>query len=297
MPEIKPTASTHSRVMKWVRWIHGYLGLFLIPWILLYGVTGFLFNHYGAFADHEVRRVDLKAGGTTLLSSFPSPDSAAAMTLRAYAEKTGKTLKPAPELRARYTEPAYFSVRNGSKDYDLTANMTNGSGLVHAYFRPAAPPLAQPTWFELQDSLKARGAFNVGRIITDTPITGVKWDQGPLLRFNVLLDGAPFSADYDIGQAKLRLSPEKGWPASISFRQFLLSLHTHRAYPISPGVETLWALFVDITAISMVLWALTGLLLWYQRRNTRLSGLAVLLISVLSGLGLGCWMWELFRRM
>jgi len=39
------------RIMHLVRRTHLYLGLFLFPWAILYGVTGFLFNHPTLFAD------------------------------------------------------------------------------------------------------------------------------------------------------------------------------------------------------------------------------------------------------
>ena len=47
----EPRRSAGRRVMHTIRRLHLYLGLFLLPWSILYGVTGFLFNHPTAFAD------------------------------------------------------------------------------------------------------------------------------------------------------------------------------------------------------------------------------------------------------
>ena len=42
------------RLRQLARRAHLYFGLFLLPWALLYGTTGFLFNHPGAFPDTTI---------------------------------------------------------------------------------------------------------------------------------------------------------------------------------------------------------------------------------------------------
>ena len=37
------------RIIKFLRRIHLYAGLFLLPWVFLYGVTGAMFNHQELF--------------------------------------------------------------------------------------------------------------------------------------------------------------------------------------------------------------------------------------------------------
>src|SRR5262245_21617562 len=43
----------HRPAMHWVRRLHLFSGLIMLPWVLLYGVTAFLFNHPGAFPDRQ----------------------------------------------------------------------------------------------------------------------------------------------------------------------------------------------------------------------------------------------------
>ena len=45
----------YSVVLRLIRRIHLYTGLFMTPWVFLYGVSGFLFNHPGAFSGGDVR--------------------------------------------------------------------------------------------------------------------------------------------------------------------------------------------------------------------------------------------------
>ena len=62
----------YTAALKWLRRIHLYSGLFMTPWVFLYGITGFLFNHPDAFSDRAVRyagRAELKG---TALEDFPT---------------------------------------------------------------------------------------------------------------------------------------------------------------------------------------------------------------------------------
>src|SRR5262245_33925407 len=62
---VRPVRRPWYRVaMHWVRRIHLYSGLFMFPWVMLYGITALLFNHPGAFPDrvqHVLTREDFVA--------------------------------------------------------------------------------------------------------------------------------------------------------------------------------------------------------------------------------------------
>ena len=76
-------SNSRSRVryhaaLKFIRRVHMYFELFLLPWVFLYGVSAFLFNHPDAFPDREVRTLDRSeiayAGSGRLRSiSWPRP--------------------------------------------------------------------------------------------------------------------------------------------------------------------------------------------------------------------------------
>ena len=50
------------RLDLWIRRIHLYSGLFMLPWVLLYGFTALLFNHPNTMTDGntEVTSFELK---------------------------------------------------------------------------------------------------------------------------------------------------------------------------------------------------------------------------------------------
>jgi len=52
---------TRATVLRYLRRIHMYASLFMVPWIVLYGSTGFLFNHPTAFQPADGTRVEARS--------------------------------------------------------------------------------------------------------------------------------------------------------------------------------------------------------------------------------------------
>src|SRR5215207_1607931 len=75
--------SLRKRVMHVVRRTHLYLGLFLLPWAVLYGVSGFLFNHPTAFADAPTATFGTSELAGTPMESVLKPQDVAAQVVTA----------------------------------------------------------------------------------------------------------------------------------------------------------------------------------------------------------------------
>src|SRR6478672_1275705 len=73
----------YNMAMKFVRRAHMYVGLSLVPFVILYGVTAFLFNHPDWFSDRSVRLITTKDAAGTPLGSFPAADALAARVVAA----------------------------------------------------------------------------------------------------------------------------------------------------------------------------------------------------------------------
>lgn len=70
----------------------------------------------------------------------------------------------------------------------------------------------------------------------------------------------------------------------MSLRTFLLRLHKAHVYPSAGGARWAWALLVDVMALAMVSWGVTGLFMWWQIKRTRGIGTWLVAISlVLAG--------------
>ena len=59
-------------------------------------------------------------------------------------------------------------------------------------------------------------------------------------------------------------------------------MHTTHHFPLRVGPLWFWALFEDLLGVTMVIWAISGLVMWWQIKRTRLAGV----LSIAAALGL-----------
>jgi hypothetical protein len=78
---------------------------------------------------------------------------------------------------------------------------------------------------------------------------------------------------------------------SLAPRTFLTNLHKAHGYPTSEtNARTFWAVIVDIMSSVMILWGVTGLVMWWQIKRTRVSGGVCLALSLAGAIWLGIGM-------
>ena len=132
--------SPRKRVMHAVRRAHLYLGLFLLPWAVLYGVTGFLFNHPTAFADAPTKSFGPGELADTPMAAPPKPDAVAAQVVAALNDRAKGDAKYSlvePE-KARYTRDfAFATVKAAGQDVSILFDVNHPGGTVRS--RPAVP--------------------------------------------------------------------------------------------------------------------------------------------------------------
>ena len=293
----------YNRAMKWIRRIHMCLGLFMFPWVFLYSITGFLLNHPGAFPDHEIRKVDSQILEDTELDGLPAPDEAARGLLHSLAEMAGTSLEGYkiihPE-RARYSHQGMFNTTQSGKRYQLALHPNERSGKLH--IRPVEPrrktPLGSVQSLQQSDlthqRLRARATAVFRRL--GIPAKNVYMQWGPLLEFQMTDGDQTWIVNYNLSNQNIGARPREGWPGISSIRQYLLRLHLTHTFPTETGSRTFWAIMVDAVAACLVLWALSGLLIWWQRKNLRLAGAIITGISVLWACGLGYIMYQMFKQ-
>lgn len=130
-----------KRVMHAVRRAHLYFGLFLLPWAVLYGVTGFLFNHPTAFADAP--SVTFGAGelAGTPMGTPAKPSEVAEQVVKALNERAPGDHKyelVEPE-KAKYTRDfAFATVKTEGQEVSLLFDVNRPGGTVRS--KAAAPP-------------------------------------------------------------------------------------------------------------------------------------------------------------
>lgn len=125
----------YNRAMKLVRRIHLYAGLFMTPWVFLYGVSACLFNHPELFADQEVRRFGPERLARTALAQ-PLKAATLAGQVVAALNATGSDAGPRGTYRLVRAEEAEFerdlfaSVRGGRLEHTIRLDLESGSGTV-----------------------------------------------------------------------------------------------------------------------------------------------------------------------
>lgn len=303
-------------MMYWIRRLHMYLGLLLLPWALMYGVTAFLFNHPTAFGDAPMTFFTSEAARGTEMETLPSPvemaaavvqelnerqkpatayqlgDPGKARFVREFAFATvaadgqqvsvlvdlvngGGTIRSNPTLPPKQTETAPFTfgagARTGSRPVEKKANTNDADG---ADKERAGIHLTNPVHERLKSALPIileRKSFPSGRVT----VTSV-----PDVAFPVEAGGKTWTAIYNPMTGTVTGKADTP-PEALTWRRFLLRLHTAHGYAGVIDARWFWALVVDAVAAVLVFWGASGLLMWWQLKAERRVGFFLILISVL----------------
>lgn len=301
----------------WMRRCHLYLGLFLAPWALLYGITGYLFNHPTHFSDRglkEISRATLVESGFD--GKLPDPQKAAGEVVEKLNERFPEAkLELATDSNAKYVGDFYFATASGKdKTYQLLIRRDGGGG---TYLDSTVPP--KPTGPKADFVINPRGAPNVsvasgkteGESKTpeplrinqgsasqveeilpelakrlDTPGLDVPFrlTSAPQLQFQATSGGNQWMIKYDSFQGGVTaewLEPT-GQKEPMSWRSYLLRLHTTHGYSGIYEARWFWAMIVDAMSFVMIFWAVSGLLMWWQIKRLRKSGWVVIAMSLLT---------------
>lgn len=330
--EIDPTSTPtrrplRRRVMHVVRRGHLYLGLFLFPWAILYGVTAFLFNHPAAFADQPTVTYGPAATAGTPLESFPVP----AVVAEKVVAKLNELQTPLTPYRlageARYGRDfAFATVKGDGKTVSVLYDVKHGGGTVRATppavekVEPEKAPFATgsakagpargekggkseakvgmkggPTaaaveGVKLPDPLHDRFKAAVPTILERTGFPGgeVTVTSVPDVVFPIEADGRTWTATYNPMTGSVTGAPAGASPPTeLGWRRFVLRLHTAHGYPGEPNARWFWAVVVDVMAFVMCFWGVSGLFMWWQIKATRRIGAVTLGLSAAAATTLG----------
>jgi hypothetical protein len=309
--------------LKWLRRLHLYLGLFLFPWAVLYGVTAFLFNHPRAFEDQPTAAFGKDALAGTTLEGLPIPQAIAEDVVA----KLNETQQPATPYAlagaAKFAgkEFAVAQVKADGQSLNVSIDLKTGRGTVRSSpdrerKEPEKAPFAvgrgadgrggrapgkrdKPSRADAGDSssglrltepLPERVKAAVPTILERTgyPSGEVTVTSVPDVVFPIEAGGRTWAATYNpmTGSVTGRPADEKP-EKNLSWRQFVTGLHKAHGYPGETNGKWFWVLFADVMAITMCFWGLSGLVMWWQVKATRKTGAVVLVLSAAAATALG----------
>lgn len=124
---------TTTRLMKWVRRAHMFTGLFMAPWIFVYGISGFTFNHSRWFSDSFgkiVEPIEAKILAATAVRQAPQPDDVAGKALAAInARQAPGEQWVASAIPARYTQNLFATgTGEDGTNYQVNVDLQQGTG-------------------------------------------------------------------------------------------------------------------------------------------------------------------------
>ena len=299
-----------KRLMMAIRRGHLYAGLFLLPWVVLYGVTAFLFNHPTAFADQPAVSFGRSELGGTPLELPPSAKDIAAQVVAELQSRApeGTTYTLVEPEKVKFTrEFAFATVKADGQTVSLLFN-ANGSGgsirskadeppkvtekapfAVGAGARPAPKggqtrgpaPKGDGDGLKLSAPLheRVRDAVPVVLERTGFPTGEVTVTSVPDVSFRMSDGEKTWTVTFNpmTGAVAGKSNDDPAEP--LSARRFLTRLHLAHGYPGETNVKWAWAVIVDAMAFVMVFWGLSGILMWWQVKATRRWGLLVVLLS------------------
>jgi hypothetical protein len=263
--QVGNAAKRKAAVMRWLRRIHLYSGLALLPWVLIYGISGFLFNHGGSTSTAR----ELVVPPDQRAPLAPPSDELGARLLTAIGKHA-----PSPSTTLSGTWTFDFHDPESDKNYRL-AMPIDGSG---AFLTERRPRTSSST--NLPRDTFAAEKEQVARIAEATLASiGMEPENlrpvgGPSLR--VVSDDTRWSASL----TRDRVS--ESTTSSLDLGRLMRRLHVTHGYGRSDWSRVVWAVFVDIMAFAMVMWAITGLAMWWQKRSTRVAG-AITLVAAFGG--------------
>jgi hypothetical protein len=285
----------YNAALKLVRRAHMFAGLFLTPWVFLYGITGFLFNHPYAFPDVDLRHAGREDVASTALGGFPTAPELSVRLVEALNADAGTPQSRLVDRdREVYSRAIVVAATGGGYEHSVRLDPDSGEAFIRSTVReePDAPPspfakvnvAADPPLRKLPS-----GALELlAKLGIEAQSAAMR--NPPDLLCTVERDGRHWRLTYNLQSGELRARPADAPSSRLATRQFLTGLHLAYKYPSRWDVRWLWAVAVDAMSVTMVFWGVSGLLMWWQMKKLRSWGLAVIVLSLVAAAAIAAGM-------
>lgn len=258
-------AQRKATAMRWLRRTHLYSGLLLLPWVLIYGISGFLFNHGGSTSTSQMlpiaadQRAQLSMHsdelGTRLLAALDQQATHPQTTLSG--SWTLEFRSPEDDKNYRLSLPIDGSIASLTERRSRSSGSSNIPRDTFAAERQSAEQTARKTLASI--GLQPNKIRTVG---------------GPSLRV--------VAGDKRYATTLTRERVTESNASTFDFNRLMRRLHVTHGYGRSDWSRIAWAVIVDVMAFAMVLWAVSGIAMWWQKKSLRTSG-AVALAAAFTG--------------
>lgn len=284
-----------------VRRAHLFLGLFMAPWVLIYGATGFYFHHRPWFTAEATPRpapieFSTKDSRNPTLGQWPEPEELIQKVIAGMNQQSGSVAymmaSGSARLETVISLPLKWEKDTGSATLDRVTK--DGSVVRNPQWTPpktiTLEHVISPV-FETDSVTRLRAELAPIIQGLDPKIRDVGAPRLPELRFKVEQGGQTWNAACDLTTGTVKLTAAQAM-APINL---LERLHKTYGYSASNSwVRTVWGVVTDMVALTLCFWVLTGLIMWYQLKAVRRIGYVVLGIVTVTAVLVLSGMWKEF---
>ncbi|GAB5401937.1 MAG: hypothetical protein Aurels2KO_01680 [Aureliella sp.] len=275
-----------TKAMIFLRRLHLYAGLFLVPWVFLYGITGAMYNHQWLLPEAKFTSFPPELLESESIKDFPAADQLAEQVIESIqSQADGVEIARDKSYAPEFTNKVMYEVFADGERYVVEINpVDHSSTLIHHPQTNIKPEkmLEKIRSVDLQPNPLDSIADSVPAVLTAGGIDGGSipkphgWSK---LNFIASIDGEPARITYVLKDGHVEISRYNG-QSGMSLRRFFMRLHTTHGQGPHWNGRMFWTIILDTMAIAMVCWGMTGLLMWWQIKRTRRIGLVVLALSV-----------------
>ena len=287
-----PPRRLWSRFKILIRRIHLYSGLFLLPWVFLYGVTGAMFNHQGLFPAMTIQTVESHVVANSAIKDFPAPAEFAQQVVESLQKKAADAeITLAENHGAEFTNDLMFEVKEAGQQHVVYIDPIAQTAQIKT--PPKNDEALTPLLTDIRNIDVKPNPLNVARksaeqIFADAGIQSSNkpkpfaWTK---LNFLANINGELARVTYVLKDGHVDTTKHTGEDGML-LRNFLLRMHTTHGQPPHWNGRMFWSIAVDTMAIAMVCWGLSGLFMWWQLKRTRLIGGVIIACSLLTAAAL-----------
>lgn len=248
--------------------------------MLLYAVSGMLFNHPdwsarpGGARRFTVSELDDRLHGGGVLDANAGAEAVAA----ALGDDVEIHSSPPPRLASRL----HAKRTDGTDELWLRFPSRRGSWGTREEPKervPASQTDLEPIQIEGHDTVAWQAfADDVAADLDGSPVV-TELSRAPLLRFIADIDGEAWEVEYDAKSGDV--SFEAIADREVRVPRLLARLHMTHVYPDTLGAAWIHAAIVDLSALCLIMWCVTGLVMWWWMRKVRVVGWLVIATGLL----------------
>lgn len=268
------------------RRIHLYAGLFMIPYIFIFGLSGLMFNHAAFMSENRSVETFHLEGDNQLNNLFPNINTFAASI--ADSIKNHNNINSFKLDNIKYSNTMILRYTNKEADHrvkidiptnnvemivlpDFVENNTVNRGVINA-----------PKKLNTNDILQ-----KVEKALENRGITSDRYraQRIPNLEFDLTTNDNDYRVIYNLQSGDYRLIDLH--QRKFKWNYFFVNLHQVHGYPVAGfSLEWLFVFFADSLAVLMIIWAISGLIMWYKMKRQFVIGLVLIGVSIIIALAI-----------